>query len=62
MELAMGYLRNMRTTAECRAESGSEEQGVKVRAKRNRNNVPNAWDDIPHARRHKCDRHKDHRR
>jgi len=52
----------MRTTAECRAESGAEEQGVKVRAKRNRRNIPNAWDDVPHARRHKCDRHKDHRR
>jgi hypothetical protein len=54
--------RDMRTTAECRAEHGATEQGVKVRAKRNYRNLPNAWDDMPLARRNKCDRHKDHRR
>jgi len=58
----MSYLRNPKTTAECRAESAASEQGVQVRAKRNRRNVPNAWDDIPHARKGRNDRAKNHRR
>jgi hypothetical protein len=44
----------MRTTAELRASSGSEEQGVKVRAKRSRNNLRNLYDDVQCLRR-KCD-------
>lgn len=58
----MKYLRNMRTTVEARAESKASENGVTVRAKRNGNNLPNAWDDVPHARRGRCDRYKNHRR
>jgi hypothetical protein len=53
------YLRNMKTTAERRAVEASP---VKVRAKRNFANLPDAWDDKPHARRGRCDRSKNHRR
>lgn len=58
----MSYLRNPKTIAECRAESNANEQGVKVRAKRNYANIPNSHDDLTHARKGRCDRHKNHRR
>lgn len=53
------YLRNPKTTNECRQ---AEKSPVKIRAKRNWANLPNAWDDIPHARRGRNDQHKNHRR
>jgi len=52
-------MRNMKTTAERRAADGSP---VKVRAKRNSANLPNAWDDKPFARRGRSDRGKNYRR
>lgn len=60
----MSYLRNPKTTAECRAESAANEQGVKVRAKRNYANIPNSFDDIAHStgKRGRNDRYKNHRR
>lgn len=57
----MSYLRHMKTTAEARSVASASEQGIKVRAKRNYANLPNAWDDIPHSRRPRCDKHKNHR-
>jgi hypothetical protein len=60
--MEMSYLRHMKTTAESRAVSAAEEQGAKVRAKRNYANIPNAWDDVPHSRRGRSDRYKNHRR
>lgn len=38
--------RHPKTNQEARACLDAKEQGVKVRAKRNRNNLPNAYDDI----------------
>lgn len=55
----MIHLRNMRTTAELRANSDPE-LPVSVRAKRR--NVPSAWDDIRRSRRGRDDRGKNHRR
>lgn len=57
----MGYFRNIKTTAERRSVAGATEQGVKVRASRNLSNLPTAWDDKPHARRERPNRHKSHR-
>lgn len=42
----MGYLRHPKTTQERRY---SCDYQVKTRAKRNMNNIPNAWDDKPEA-------------
>lgn len=56
----MSYFRNMRTTNERKAIEACEEEGVKVRAKRH--NIPNAWDDISHARKGRDDRNKNHHR
>lgn len=55
----MGYLRHPRTTAEKRS---SLENAELIRPKRSGHNLPNAWDDIPHGRRGRSDRHKNHRR
>lgn len=52
-------LKQMRTTAERRA---SEASPVKVRAARNADNLPSAWDDKPRARQPRSDRYKNHRR
>ena len=40
------YFRAPKTTAERRAAIRAKEDGVRVRAKRNHKNLPNAWDDI----------------
>ena len=44
--MKLPYLRSPKTTQECRKEQDSLENGIKVRPKRNRRNLPNAWDDI----------------
>jgi len=43
----MSYYRRPQTTQEMRHVEDAEEQGVKVRSKRNKSHLPNAWDDIP---------------
>jgi hypothetical protein len=57
----MSYFRTVRTQAERRLVANANEQGVKVRARRNAANLPTEWDDKPHARRERCNRHKSHR-
>jgi len=54
------FFRCPKTTAERKAVYSATEQGCIVRAARQL--VSNSWDDIAHARRGRCDRHKDHRR
>lgn len=53
-------LKNMRTTAEVRAIPSCEEEGIRVRSKRNKANLPNAWDDI-RARKARSDHYKNKR-
>ena len=59
----MSYFRNVRTQSERRLVHAAVEQGVKVRGKRNagKGGLPTEWDDKPHARRERPNRHKSHR-
>ena len=40
------FLRHPKTTQEARSVLDAEDEGVKIRPKRNRANLPNAYDDI----------------
>jgi hypothetical protein len=58
----MYNMRKPKTTCERRAVATATENGTVVRGSRNSNNLPNEWDDRPHSRRGRCDRHKNVRR
>jgi hypothetical protein len=57
------FFRYPRTRQEMAAASDAEDQGVTVRAKRNPNNLINAWDDIgrEYSRSWKSQRKNQHR-
>lgn len=57
----MAYYRTPRTRQEM-ALSIDPEHADYVRSKRYFRNLPDAWDDKPHARRGRPDKHKNHRR
>lgn len=51
-------LRQIKTTAEMRAVTSAAEMGIKVRSKRNTNNLPSAYDDVKRGRRTRTDKYK----
>ena len=53
-KLPTNYLRHIKTNNERKQIDSAQEQGVKVRGKRNKRNLPDAWDDKPVASYKEC--------